>query len=233
MTTYWFDDSPVFTHYYNALSILFPAWEEAFAQVALHRRAEVSDPTLRARMDEFIRQELAHSVAHDKHNRRHALSEHAEQQLKLAKVVSKRPQAKIWLAAMVSIEHIAACLSRDYLRRHGGKKGSGFTLFRWHSVEELEHKALALDVWNHLGYDTPVLHAAAKQNFVYVWRFVFGYLAENLRRDKQLWKLRTVFDGCKLASSVVFGVWAPYLRLFKRGFHPNHIDDTPLLRSYA
>ena len=54
MKDYWFDDSPVMTHYYNALSILFPAWEEVFAHVAEHRKKDISDPELLVRMDKFI-----------------------------------------------------------------------------------------------------------------------------------------------------------------------------------
>lgn len=233
MNNYWFDGSPVLTHYYNALSILFPAWEEAFAHVARHRKKDVSDPELLARMDKFIAQEIAHGKAHTKHNVRYGLSDSANDQMKLAQVVLRRPQAKAWLAAMVSIEHIAACVSRDFLKTHGYKRDSGFTLFRWHSVEELEHKSLALDVWNHLGYDTVTLHAVARSNFVYVWKFILGYTLDNLRKENQLWRLRTIFDGTKLFGALVFRVWIPYLRVFRQRFHPDHVDDTALIRSYT
>ncbi len=229
MKHYWFDNSPVMTHYYNALSILFPAWEEVFAHVAEHRKKDVSDPELLARMDKFIAQEIAHGKAHARHNVRHELSDSANAQIDIAKIALRRPQAKAWLAAMVSIEHIAACLSRDFLKAHGHKRGSGFALFRWHSIEELEHKSLALDVWSHLGYDTATLHTGAKRNFLYVWRFILGYTLDNLRKDGQLWRLRTVFDGGKLFGAIVFRVWIPYLQIFRRGFHPNAVDDSKFI----
>ena len=233
MNCYWFNNSPVMTHYYNALSILFPAWEEVFARVAECRKKDVFDPALLTRMDEFIAQELAHGKAHTKHNSRHKLLDETNAQIEIAQVALRRPQAKVWLAAMVSIEHIAAGISRNFLKTHGHKDGSGFALFRWHSVEELKHKSLALDVWNHLGYDTATLHAVAKNNFVYVWRFVLGYTLTNLRKENQLWRLRTVLDGTKLLGSLMFYVWVPYLQIFRKEFHPNHVDDTTLIRSYV
>ena len=41
---YWCDNSPVWSHYGNASSVLFPAWERAFAAVIEHYLPVVHDP---------------------------------------------------------------------------------------------------------------------------------------------------------------------------------------------
>ena len=57
--TYWCENDPVRTHFYDGWSILFPAWERAFVRVAEHHRQSITDPVLIERIDQFCKQELA------------------------------------------------------------------------------------------------------------------------------------------------------------------------------
>jgi predicted metal-dependent hydrolase len=230
---YWFNNSPIWTHFANAWSILFPAWESAFVKVAQYHLENVTDPELKARVNKFIEQELAHARAHIQHNRRADLCEYADKQFEKTRIVHRRPESPFWLATMVSIEHIAACKSRAFLTQFGHCKGREFNLFAWHSREELEHKSLAMDLWNHLGYSKKQLNTVARKNVGYVWKFALSYTLENLKKDGQLWRLRTLVDSFSLFNYVVIHCWIPYLQIFKQDFHPSQFDDSKFIEAHA
>lgn len=232
MTTYWCDGSPTLTHFYNGWSALFPAWEKAFAVVADHYKPLVTDPALRERIDTFVRQELSHGAAHHKHNERSGTIDLEESEFRRARLAMQRPGNPLWLATMVSIEHIASCYAREFLHKYSTRKPREFKLFVWHSLEEIEHKSLAMDVWNHLGFSRSKLRSAAYSNVTYVWRFTIGYTYRKLREEGQLWKLRTLIDSGVLFKSVLVHCWIPYLRIFRADFHPNDVDDTALVERY-
>ena len=115
---YWCENNPVRTHFYDGWSILFPAWEKAFVYVASHYKEKVSDEDLKARIDQFCKQELAHANAHQAHNKAHDLGNMEARELRKARLVFRRPNHQMWLATMVSIEHMAACGARTFLRRY-------------------------------------------------------------------------------------------------------------------
>lgn len=231
MEKYWFNGSSVWTHFFNAWSILFPAWEQAFVKVAEHHSKNVTDPELKNRINKFIKQELSHASAHNRHNHRAALCKDADKEFKKTRIIFRRPENPMWLATMVSIEHIAACKSRAFLSKFGDCKSREFNLFSWHSREELEHKSLAMDLWNHLGYSKEQLNTVARKNVVYVWKFALTYTLKNLKKDGQLWRFRTLLDSFSLFNYVVIHCWKPYLNIFKQDFHPNQFDDSKFIEA--
>ena len=82
----------------------------------------------------------------------------------------------MWLATMVSIEHLAACCSRTFLKLYGHREEREFKLFAWHAREELEHKSLAMDLWTSLGHDRKTLRTALIANQKFIWSFVLLYV---------------------------------------------------------
>lgn len=229
MKKYWFNGSPTYTHFTDSWSVLFPAWEEAFTKVAAHHRESVNNPELEARIDTFIAQELSHARAHNQHNKRAEICDLADKEFKKTKIIERKPGSPLWLATMISIEHTAAVSARSFLNKFGHIKSREFNLYAWHCVEELEHKSLALDLWNHLGFSKAQLNKVSRKNFIYTWKFAFSYTINSLKKDNQLWKFKTLVDGFSLLSYVVLRLWIPYLQIFKQDFHPDHIDDTKLI----
>lgn len=227
--TYWCDNSPVWTHYANASSILFPAWERAFAVVIQHHLPNVQDPELKARMAQFMEEELAHANAHEAFNGRYELRGGEATEFRRAKVVHRKPGLPFWLGAMVSIEHLAACMSRSVLGRWGNRSGRDYKLFCWHAKEELGHKNLAFDLWRHLGYNESDLRKIARTNQIYVLRFMLGYTIKNVRKDGVFWRLSTLKDLFVWSAFVTTKVLIPALLIYLPGFHPNNIDDSKYL----
>lgn len=217
----WCDNSPAWTNGCHAISVLFPVWERAFAEVARHYQTKVS-PELAERIEQFAKEEEAHANAHAAYNRRWLIEEDELQEMAKAKAVYRRPGMKLWLGTMVSIEHLAACMGRMYLAHHAGKEGKDYKLFEWHAKEELGHKALAMDIWNEMGYDG--LEEIVKQNQRYVCGFVLRYV---LSRTKW-WSPKAVWDLAKWLWATTMFVWVPMKAIYEPNFHPNNIDDRVL-----
>lgn len=228
---YWCDNSAVWTHYGNGSSILFPAWERAFAAVIRHYLPKVTDPELKQRMESFMAEELAHANAHEAFNARYGVDEMANVEMRRTKIVHRRPGMKFWLGTMISIEHLAACFARSYLRRWGDRPERDFKLFCWHAKEELGHKALAIDLWHHLGYDDKLLNKISRINQYYVMGFLIKYTWRNVKKDGQLKNWRTWKDLVVWYCSLSFNVLIPMLTIYLPNFHPNNIDDSKYLEA--
>jgi predicted metal-dependent hydrolase len=218
----WCNDSPAWTNGCHAVSILFPAWERAFAQVAMHYQSKVS-PELAERIEQFVKEEESHANAHAAYNRRWLIDQEETKEVAKTRMIYKRPGMKVWLGTMVSIEHLAACMSRMYLTYHAGKEGRDYKLFEWHSQEELGHKALAMDIWNEMGYSG--LDEIVKQNQRYVCRFIVRYV---LKRT-EWWSIKAWWDFAKWFWIALQFVFIPMKAIYEPSFHPNNIDDRVLV----
>jgi predicted metal-dependent hydrolase len=229
MSTYWLRNCPVRTHFFNGISILFPAWEGLFVDVVKAYIPQVQDEGLRGRMLQFMAQETAHKNAHHAHNKRTGLLGKELAEVGKTAIASRRPKMKVWLAAMVSIEHIAASISRHMIRKYGKDSGREVSLFVWHAKEELEHKSLAVDLWDYLGYPRSELYSTARSNLKYVLRTAYTHMLEELRRDGQMGKVTTWLRLVQLGFHTITVVVIPYTEIYSKAFHPDNIDDTKLL----
>lgn len=233
MTTYWCDNSAVWTHYGNGASIIFPAWEKAFVAVIRYYLPRVEDAKLKERMIAFAREELAHASAHESFNARYELLDGQAKEFRRAKVVHRRPGIKFWLGTMVSIEHLAACMSRSVLHRWGHRSGRDYKLFCWHAKEELGHKSLAIDLWRYLGHSEHDLRKIAVINQTYVLKFLAGYTVRHALANGGSWQWRVWKDlvvwGCFFVGKVLL----PALAIYAPKFHPDSVDDTVLMQRYT
>src|SRR5690606_15705229 len=65
---FWFGDDPFITRMFDALSLTFPDGERYFIQSVRLFRDQITDPELKRRVADFIRQEAQHGIAHEKMN---------------------------------------------------------------------------------------------------------------------------------------------------------------------
>ena len=219
---HWCEDSEVLTHYHNAFSILFPAWEDLFCKVMIAHKDSIEDPHLLSLIDKFIKQETAHSKAHHKHNERIGELELEELQQYRADVLAKRPLNTTLLGAMVSIEHMASNLGRDFIDRYSEETSREYKLFLWHSQEEIEHKDVAFKVWQYFGKDKKKLNKIAKQNLKTVVKFITGYVWKNTDKTKP----KNWLDMARLSHRMIVSLFVPYVSIFRDSFDPATIDDS-------
>lgn len=225
----WCNNSVAWTASCEAVSVVFPAWEKAFAAVATHYLDVIKDPELQDRMRSFIAEELSHAAAHSAFNRRNNLQDLEDAEHAKTAVVLKSPKRKLWLGTMISIEHFASCMSRMYLVNCKGDDRD-HKLFAWHAREELGHKALAFDVWRALGYSDKLLVQIVRRNQIYVLKAIFRHVTAQVKAAGKLkdWVGYIVWFG-----KFVRWIGIPMLQIYLPKFHPNHTDDSRFMEVYA
>jgi uncharacterized protein len=240
---WWISGDPVATAFYNALSATFPKGEAFFVEsVRLFR--EGTPPKLAAEIKAFVTQEVMHSREHVQFNKRaleagydlSALEARVEWRLSITR---SRPPI-VNLAATMCLEHFTAILAHQLLRdpRHlRGADPESAALWRWHSIEEIEHKGVAYDTWLHATRALPrgkrwkikmKVMLFVTRNFV-VDR-TWGTL-ELLRQDgitgPKAWTRMFWFAWVRPGMlRKILGAW---LAFFLPGFHPWNHDDRGLI----
>jgi predicted metal-dependent hydrolase len=242
---WWNGGDPVATALYNALSATFPKGEAFFVE-SVRKFREGANPRLAAEIKAFTTQEVMHSREHVAFNKRAHEAGYdlkpleAQVDFRLNFVRSKPPIAS--LAATMALEHFTAILAHELLKdpRHlSGADAETAALWRWHSIEEIEHKGVAYDTWLHATKEWPRFkrwQVKAKVMLLVTRNFMVdrtrGTL-ELLRQDgitgprawAQLFWFAYVRPGM---LRKILGAWASF---FMPGFHPWNHDDRALIQA--
>lgn len=243
---WWHGGSPYLTALFNCLSATFPKGEAFFIE-SVRQYREGADERLLGEIRAFTTQEVIHSREHVAFNAR---AEEAGYDLSLldAKVDQRLGETRskppiVPLAATMALEHFTAILAHELLKnpRHlAGADTVSADLWRWHAVEEIEHKGVAYDTWLAATRDWPRFRRWKVKAMVmlYVTRnFVVdrteGAL-ELLRQDGitglRAWvPLMWVMWGRPGVMRKVFSAWAKF---FLPGFHPWNEDDRALIAGW-
>lgn len=243
---WWHGGDPYRTALYNCLSATFPKGEAFFVE-SVRQFRDTADDRLAAEIRAFTTQEVIHSREHTAFNNRAAeagydlaeLDRRVEERLALTR--SRAPIVP--LAATMALEHFTAMLAHELLKepRHlAGADQASADLWRWHAVEEIEHKGVAYDTWLEATRDWSRAKRWKVKALVmlYVTRnFVVDRTAgalELLRQDGitglRAWlPLLWVMWGRPGVFRKVFGAW---LQFFLPGFHPWNEDDRALIAGW-
>jgi predicted metal-dependent hydrolase len=242
---WWNGGDPVATALYNALSATFPKGEAFFVE-SVRKFRDGANPRLAAEIKAFTTQEVMHSREHVAFNKRAHEAGYdlkpleAQVDFRLNFVRSKPPIAS--LAATMALEHFTAILAHELLKdpRHlAGADAETAALWRWHSIEEIEHKGVAYDTWLHATKDWPRFkrwQVKAKVMLLVTRNFMVdrtrGTL-ELLRQDgitgpKAWWALFWFAYVRPGMLRKILGAWASF---FMPGFHPWNHDDRALIQA--
>lgn len=240
---WWLANDPVGTAWHNALSATFPRGEAFFIESVRAFRDDVP-PRLAEEIRKFIQQEVNHSREHLAFNRAAVdagydlsrIDAHVTQMLDLTKC---RPPV-VNLAATMALEHFTAILANQLLtnpKMLDGAEPEVAAMWRWHAVEEIDHKAVAYDTFLHATRHMPrrrrwLLKSMTMLSITH--RFVSHRIADSVdllaqdgitgwrAKARVLWY---VF-GSPGYLRKVFPAWASY---FLPGFHPWKHDDRHLI----
>jgi predicted metal-dependent hydrolase len=169
---HWLPNDPFSSHMINGIHLLLPAGELWFCRVYNKALPYVTDPQLRADVEGFIRQEAVHSRVHSRAEEylvQHGLMttdirERAEWLFErflgdapfTLSFLQRRMLEKHWLIIRVgviaTIEHFTGLLGQWAMDNKSWDKGDPVMadLFRWHLAEEVEHRTVAFDLFEHL-----------------------------------------------------------------------------------
>jgi predicted metal-dependent hydrolase len=151
----WHSGEPAVTSFYDALSLTFPEGERFFVDSVRPFAPGVADPGLKRDVEAFMRQESVHSREHAAYNALLAMRglpvAKFEKMIRSgARFVSNHVAAKSRLAATCAYEHFTALFAEQLLGDPSVLANAHpfyRDLWRWHAMEEEEHKAVAFDVY--------------------------------------------------------------------------------------
>ena len=243
MPRYWHGGDPFKSHLFNAMSVLFPEGERFFIHSVRLFRDQIKDPVLLEQIRGFIGQEGHHSREHENYNQR--LRElgydvdYLERGVKRRiGFVKKRFSPEAMLAGTCAVEHFTAILGDVLLtnpRMLEGSDAQMARLWRWHALEETEHKAVAFDIYMQVCGDRKMLRKAMRRSTFFFMLDTAKGMVHMLKRDGQLWNWRLWRDGIGWLWGKE-GVFRPlisvYMDFYRDGFHPWQHDNMHLVQRY-
>jgi uncharacterized protein len=241
---WWLGGDPVASAVFDALSATFPQGERFFMD-SLRRYKERTPPELQAQIAAFITQEALHTREHVVFNRQMVengrdLAAMEARSKALLDEARERPDY-IQLGATVAMEHFTAIFAHlilsdpRYLR---GAEPEIARLWRWHAMEEIEHKAVAYDALAYVLRGAPrrkrwllrcAIMADTTVRFVGAIKAnILQILAEDGFEPKAA--RRAVARYFLASPGPLWRVLPLYLSFYLPGFHPWKHDDRALLR---
>jgi predicted metal-dependent hydrolase len=168
---HWIPHDPVATHLVNCFHLMLPTGERWFIQCVKDALPEIKDPRLRAEAKGFIGQEMVHARSHqsvledllESHGidfrklTAEAERNVAERPAQRAKMPAqqRRRLLKFELASVAAVEHYTAVLGQWSIDDKGWERAgvdpTMLDMLRWHGAEEVEHRSVVFDVYQHLG----------------------------------------------------------------------------------
>lgn len=240
----WLGGDVTATAFYNALSVTFPKGEAYFIESVKAFRDGV-DEKLAREIKAFTVQEVVHSREHVAFNKRvldHGyditrLESRVDQVLEIAR---SRPKI-VQLAATMALEHYTAILASELIRnpKHlAGADKENADLWRWHALEEIEHKGVAYDTYLHATRGMSrwkrwkIKSLTMLLITVTFWKHRIEGTLDLMAQDGVTgWRAKAMVAKYLLVSpGIVTRMIPAWLSYFMPGFHPWNHDDRALIQ---
>lgn len=242
---YWFANNAVLSLATSVFSIYIPRGEKFFIKSVRYFEDQITDPELKAKVADFIKQEANHYQAHDRFNA--SLKEKGidvDKEIataeKMFSLMEKWLPRKTQLGITVFAEHITATGAKQMLKNPAIAEYQDpevRRLWEWHAVEEIEHKSVAYDVYEAMGCG--YIH---RMWSVFIgFLFQVGFLTKSFRRvfrkdiEAGISMKKEREEALKLMKKFHPDreeLKREFLMYFKPGFHPWQIDDRPFLEAW-
>ena len=237
---YWMANDAWETHLLNALSLTFPAGERFFMRSVRALRDHVQDPVLAEQVRGFLAQEALHGREHGVMNKwlktlglpASVIERHLDARIQ-EEAASRSPLDN--LAVTCALEHFTAVLAKLLLTDESLRARfheSMLPLWYWHAIEELDHKAVAFDVYQAAGGSYPrrvLWMAGASLGLLTTAMIIQWHL---LKREDKPVGLRGWLRGLNRyvgPRGYLTAALPAYLRYYRRDFHPWQEDDRALI----
>ncbi|MEZ0367601.1 MAG: metal-dependent hydrolase [Candidatus Sericytochromatia bacterium] len=243
--SHWSGRGPHFSQLLNTFSIFFPQGEKFFIDSVRNFQTQISDAELKSAIVSFMRQEALHSREHIEYNK--VLQEAGypvelfEAQVALILNLDRLLLPKeAQLAITCALEHLTAIMAQALLGHHEAFSENSdprfVAMWKWHALEETEHKAVAFDVYREMMGKRPDAYAIRVMmylisNLVF-WGLVIPYHLSFLHKAGQQWNLAS-------AAGMIQTLWGrpgafrkivpDWLAYFRPDFHPWDLDNRHFL----
>lgn len=235
-------DDVVPSHLLAAMSAIFPPGEEYFVRAVRRVRDRVTDPGLQQTCDAFIDQEDEHGAQHRLLNETLVDRGYPVERIErfvdwFARWADRRLSDEANLAITAALEHHTAVVAETLLdiedARDRFAHDGVLHLFCWHALEESEHKAVAFDVYRHIGGSEKLrIRAMHAMNVSFGFTIGFWTIVSTLsdpgaRRHpvRTLRSLKHLLES-PFISRRLFSRLGDYLQ---KGYHPDNTDTTEMI----
>lgn len=237
----WHRDGEIMTHFINAFQSMFPEGERVFIDAVRDCTTQypsliTQDPVLKNDLDRFIEQEGRHSMVHDKWTKALVMTGYPTMTAYNMRLYRFRTWARSHLDIMtrlsitIGAEQYTASLAKLFSKDRPEIVLHSAPLFQkvflYHSMEELEHKAVCYDLYKklHGGY----IRRMAGMAFItyYIWINVLRRHRYLLHRDGVWNQKRKEFWWFYLGPRGMIRVLIPKIfEYMKPSFYPWQNDE--------
>lgn len=229
---YWFGGDPFRSRFFDAMSLLFPEGEKFFIACVRDYRDAIDDPELEAQVKDFIYQEGQHGHVHTQFNNRLkaqgiAVDHILEQQKKLMfGFFRERFSRRFTLGQTAAAEHMTALMAHGFFGTDmfADADPRVRAMYAWHAVEEIEHKAVAFDVYQKVARGGYFTRAITMMLVSFTFPFhVFAIMHHMFRVDglKNRWRVWAKGLWWLYGPGGLYPrMLGSYLYYYWPGFHP-------------
>ena len=234
-TRHWLGGDIYATAVIDCMSILLPEGERFFIRSLKHYLPKIEDEELRDEIKGYSVQEAFHTREHLDYNKSLEILGYDVEAMEepVKKFMNRKQRPAINLAATCAIEHLTLSYCTALLKHSDLLENAAMPykrLWIWHSVEELEHSAVSLNIYDQVTKDWP----AWKRYFlrVFALNVVIYYITSIMFRN---FRIYAKTDGLKTGFSFRLKIlWAMYgkpgfirkallniIRYYIPGYRPN------------
>ena len=230
---YWYNNDAFMTRFWGGVFATFPEGERYFISSLRPFRDQVTDLKLQQEVKDFMCQEGQHGVVHTEFNQilqanGMPIEKLIRYQHKMFNFLLKCFSAKYNLAITVACEHITALMMECFFEKKETMASVDYrvrAMMAWHSIEEVEHKAVTFDVMSAMKISYLTRVSA-------MFFLIFFFTLDSLRMTNSFLKadgfsfLQRVKMICGGLSKLFGrnGMLAPmgrtFWKYFSRDFHP-------------
>ena len=156
---YWNSDKPIFSQMANGASLFLPYMEPFIIHSVREATKHIEDPALLEEARAWMAQEAHHFKQHRRFNEAliacgYPELREQEEQIERGYAKRRKRSLKYMVAYTAGFEVMALAIAHSLLedREYFFKDADPSTasLWMWHLIEEIEHKNLAFDIYQHL-----------------------------------------------------------------------------------
>jgi len=237
---YWYADNPIMTHTENAFSILIPPAERFVIRSVRNFAHRATDPEFKDLIRAFIQQEGCHARVHSEFNNSlQQFGVNVEREISYADgfftSIQLHLPKKMQLGVTAYLEHQTASGAHMLFMEPliaGSMHPEMARFWRWHAVEELEHKAVAFDLFRLVGGGYFLRILSAITIIVLLGVAFYGIIRRMMKEDgkeitaEMRQKARDI-NGKRLGPQLPL-----IAQYFKPGFHPWNFHDEKYLTAW-
>jgi len=238
---YWHSGSDIKTYHFNALAIFLPQLEKMLVLSLKKARQEVHSPTLKSEVASLVAQEAIHGRAFANYCQQIVFTQYACPKhyslwffRGLAGLLN-RFSSTFHYSLSAAGEHFTAIAADLFLRNPKWFKDvppAHSAIWRWHCIEEIEHKSVAFDVFEETNgrYFIRIIGMLMMSLFfILLYVKPIWFMMKQDKKHKDIHFYRRSFQYYWGTDGLFRALAKPYWDYFKPSFHPSKHQNDDLI----